>query len=284
MDFLSRFLTDLHKDMRTTIIFWMIVNFIFATVFVIGAMTAMIGGKEDFRNAVQIYIPNGARLAVNDGALDIHNIPDPSLQVLRDDDDTQAVFIVDTRGDTYSLTTLDGYAQGIALLSDKAYIKADDSKIESVAYRNVPNFIFSKEEFLDAVDRYFVPVIVAVMIVTMLFLFVVLVIGRSLLALWWALVLVVTARVMRTHVSYRMAYLSVLNFYFVPTLVTIVLIPFAVQSSYLTLAVFLVVFVTNIMWMNRNRQEKVAPPVDDVAETDAAVRPDTSHVAPSDHD
>ncbi len=63
-------------------------------------------------------IPDHARIVVEDGALRIQNIPDPSLQDFHEDDTgDSAVIIVDTHGDTYDITTLDTHTEGVAFFS-----------------------------------------------------------------------------------------------------------------------------------------------------------------------
>jgi len=283
VDFLARFLADLHKDLRTTIIFWISINLIFAGALSVSMLVAILGIKGELRNITQSVIPDHARIAVEDGALRIQNIPDPSLQDFHEDDTgDSAVIIVDTHGDTYDITTLDTYTEGVAFFSDKMYVKMDD-KIESIAYQGLPNFGISKEKLLEGIDRYFVATVVAISVVAMIILWPALMIGRSIMALWWAAILLIVARIMHVEIPYRTAYLSVLNFYFVPTLVMIVLIPFAFDVPYLTSAIFLAVFIANIIWMNRNTQSETTSPTR-TTDSETAAQPDARHITPSDRD
>lgn len=255
VDFLARFIGGLHKDVRTTVWFWVTINCAFAVVVSMGVLFGLLSSKPMLQEFVRTAIPDGATIAVQDGTLTLHNIDDPSLQTLRYEESsatkTEAVLIVDTHGETYNLATLDDYEQGMALFAHKAYVK-DGRKIEEVNYSDVPNFQVSKDAAEAWVNRYFIPVVILIAVIVVVILVVMLTILHALFALWWALLLLVTGYIMHVRMPYRIAYMSVLNMYFVPLSVQVVLLVAGVEIAYVTFAIFMAVFIANMLWIHRN--------------------------------
>lgn len=285
VDFLARFVSGLHTDVRTTVWFWIVINSIFALVVSVMVFFALLGIKPALQEFIRTNIPDDAQVVLQNGVLDVRNMSNPSLQTMRYEDPTtereeDAVLIIDTHGDTYNLTTLEDYGRGVALFAHKAYVK-DSGEIQEISFQDIPDFTASKNDVNAWVDRYLLPTVIAIVLFVAVFMVIMFSIMRAILALWWALILMVTGYIMRVRISYRMAYMSVLNFYFIPLVVQIVLMLFDVEVAYLTFAIFLVVFIANLLWMRRNMRgdgtETATKDTQSAATDTPPVAPSTDH-------
>lgn len=256
VDFLSRFLGGLHRDIRTTVYFWIVINALAALVMTGQIFTVLYGGKTAVRDSILSFVPDGATMTLRDGVLTLNGMPDPFLHVFQEanmitESDEPTLLVIDTQGGTYDVTTLESYKQGAAILRDRVYVKGD-GQINEVLYKDIADFTVSKEDGIAWIDRYFGVGVALLSVVTGLVLFVTLVIARAVAALWWGLILWLVARIFQVVMPYKTAYLAVLNLYFVPIVVTTVLSLLGLQISYVGFVVFLAVFIANMVWMRRN--------------------------------
>lgn len=280
VDFLTKFFAGEHHDTRTTISFWVLSNVVIVFVLSLQMFVFLYASKSVVIDGVKNAIGDGATITFLDGQMTTENIDDPFFREIKTTNasgqSVTSVVIIDTHANTYDLGALDEYAGGVIALHDRMYVK-DGSDITQVLYTNVRNFSLSKEQILAYIDRYYaMPFVLLATVVVGMFLLLMMVIGRTIAALWWALMLYMIGLIMNVYVAYGIAYKSVLNLYFVPMSVVVLLGIVNVQIPFLTTAIFIAMFIANLIWLKRHVEPQKADAPDVVVtktqkETEEAV-------------
>jgi hypothetical protein len=265
-DFLAAFFTRDFRDRTTTILFWITSNLVVAAIFGV-SLTMYLGSlKAPMVSFVEEEFHADASVAIQDGQLMLTNIEEPYFrEVTASNAGSGAsgdfVFIIDTTERVYNITTLDQYSAGVIALRDRVYIK-DGVDMQQHLYSEIPTFAITRSDVITIIDRFYnwaVAGVAMIVLVVMFFFFAVI---RLIAAFWWALMLWIFTRIMDVKASYGMAYMAVLNLYFIPTVIIAIMSQFVLTPPFFTTAIFVAIFVVNLWWIRRNAlPESEAPAV-----------------------
>ncbi|MEN8252393.1 MAG: DUF1189 family protein [Patescibacteria group bacterium] len=259
-DFLAKFFAYESHDNKTTALFWITSNFLMALIFFIFFCFALLGGKGDIIKSIEDNIVDDVRVTNTDGQLTIDNIEEPFLKEISaeaqsGDYGEDLIFIIDTKSDTYDLTSLDEYGEGILIKGDRALFK-DGEEITQIIFADTPDFSVAREDVIDFVDSYFMLVAFVFASLIGVVMFVYFAGFRLVSAFWWALMLFILTKIFDIKCGYMTAYKSVLNFYFIPLIVVFGLGVFNIGVPFLTTAIFGTVFVVNLIWIKNHTNTK----------------------------
>lgn len=263
MDFLAKFVAGEHKNLRTTVCFWVAFNVLIVLVIVCELCFYLYSAENVLISTINENVPENARISVSMGQLSTENIDEPFFREVTAENEYNAdysedyVLIIDTHSQGgYDITSLDEYTGGVVVLHDRAYMK-NDNEIQHVLFADVPDFSLTREQATAFIDQYF---FFPFTIVLSAFAFFALVIFYSVFRLiavfWWALMLWILAKIMDVTLQYPVAYKAVLNFYFIPTVVVLLLSFVGVHISLLVTAIFMVIFIANLLWIKRHKVEE----------------------------
>ncbi|MFA5985854.1 MAG: DUF1189 family protein [Parcubacteria group bacterium] len=262
VDFLTKFFAGEHRNTCTTISFWVLSNVVIVFVLSVQMFVFLYASKSVVIDGVQNAIGDGATITFLDGQMTTENIDDPFFREIKttnaNGQSVTSVVIIDMHADTYDLDALDEYAGGVIALHDRMYIK-DGNDITQMLYTNVRNFSLSKEQVLAYIDRYYaVPFVLLATVIVGVVLLLTMMIGRTIAALWWALMLYMIGLIMNVRMAYDIAFKSVLNLYFVPMSVVVLLGIINIQIPLLTTVIFIAMFVANLIWLKRHVEPEKA--------------------------
>lgn len=253
-DFLQRHLA--HNDSRGAWRFWfgahLFLTFLFSIFFTL-VYSHFVENLQDpngnFQSEIFSVIPQDFVVTLDNDGLSTKNFPDPYLWNNANHQDF--VFVLDTKGDTYTVETLSSYSSGVFIDSEKIVSKENDFKSET--------FLFSR--FMDSQNQELVfdynalqNIFLFLKSFTVSFFFLVFFFGyfflavfRLLLALWWALFSWVIGRhVLNIHsFSFKKAYESVLHLYLIPLILEFVLLINGFSIPFSTLFIFTLFFGMN---------------------------------------
>ncbi len=274
LDFLAKFLSYEKNDNKATIWFWIISNFVLVLILLVSFSLFLIGAPSKIVNTIESNIPDGASITIIDGQLTTENIDDPFFREIGASNegvnyDEKIAIIVDTHGQTYDITSLDEYKEGFLILGDRAYTK-DGTEIDQLVFKDVPNVSFSKEDVISGVHKYFVfPVGILLSILVGGILFFYFVVLRLVSAFWWALMLFILMRIFDIKESYITAYKAVLNFYFIPAVVVLILGLIGFAVPFITTIIFIAIFIANLIWLKRQHKNTLVKDIPSSSEKKA---------------
>ncbi len=262
-DFLAKFFAGEYRDAKTTILFWIFSQLLISLIITIQIFFYLWSVRADILQFIYDKVPENAIVSITDGQLSLMNIDDPFYREINaeksENSEGSLVFIIDTKKSTYDMNALDEYNGGLIVLQDRLYLK-DGSKINELLFSELPNLTLTTEQITHYVKKYYVfPVATVISLLFLLFITILYTCGRLVMALWWALMLFVIALIFDIKISYNVAYKAVLNLYFVPAFVVLILMLFNIHISMLMTALFIVIFIANILWYKKNnmKEEKV---------------------------
>ncbi len=259
LDFLAKFLSHGKSDNKTTIWFWIISNLVLVLILLISFSLFLIGAPNEIVTAIEKNVPDGARITIIDGQLTTENIDEPFFREISASNkgtnyDEKIAIIVDTQGQTYDIASLDEYKEGFLILGDRAYTK-DDTKINQLVFKDIPNISFAKEDVISWVHKYFLFFAISLGILMGSILFFYFVVLRLVSAFWWALMLFIFMRIFDVRESYIIAYKAVLNFYFIPSIAVLVLGLIGFGIPFITTIIFMAIFIANLIWLKRQYED-----------------------------
>ncbi len=264
LDFLTKFLSQGKSDNKTTIWFWVISSFVLTLLLLILFTFFVFGSQSKIIDATEKNVPDNAHVTITDGQLTTENIDEPFFREIDVNNagvnyGKRVAIIINTSKQVYDITSLDDYEGGILVLKDRMYVKSN-TRISQFIFTDIPNISFSKKDVIEFEDKYFLfpfSVIAGIFIgVVMFFYFVIL---RLVSAFWWALMLFIIMRIFDVKEDYAVAYKAVLNFYFIPSVVVIILWMTGFVIPLLTTMIFLAVFIANLIWYRKqNKKDSVA--------------------------
>lgn len=264
LDFLANFFAQDHHDNKTTVWFWIISNTLVALVVSVYFCISLSSFSSVLIEGINVNVPDGARASIVDGQLITENIDEPIFHEINAENTYNGEYresyaiIVDTRTEAYDITSLDAYDGGIIALADRAYFK-DGSEINHVVFADVPNFSLTKEEVISFIELYFffpfLVVLTGVIFVVLIFFYNVL---RLVMAFWWALMLFVLTKIFGIDVKYMVAYKAILNLYFIPSVVMLLIMFIGIHVPLLTTSIFIVVFIANLLWIKKHTVKNAA--------------------------
>lgn len=257
LDFLARFVATEHRNISTTVIFWIVSQVVIAVIMGAQVMWFFASTRDDVVHAFDTYIPQDASMRIVDDRLMIDNVQMPFFREInaQNPDGGQESFaiIIDTDANTYSLNSLDAYAGGVIFLQDRAYFK-DGTELDQMLYADVPEFDISKDQIMTFVrEKYIFPIAFVMTIAVILLLSIGLIVFRAIMALWWSLMLYVIAVIADVRISYAKAYRATLHIYIIPAIAVLITGVVGVNVPYMPSVLFFVIFVANVIWMRNNR-------------------------------
>ena len=259
LDFLTKFLSGEKENNKTTIWFWIVSNLVLTGVLMVSFVIFLISAPNQIISAIEKNVPDFARVTLTGGQLMTENIDEPFFREIDASNegvnyDKKIAVIIDTHGQTYDITSLDEYEGGLLVLGDRAYTK-DNAKINQLVFTNVPDLSFTKEDVITFVDKRFLfPFATLLSIFLGMILFFYFAVLRLLSASWWAFMLFVIMRIFGVGESFMTAYKAVLNFYFIPAIVVIVLGMVGFTVPFVTTIIFISIFIANLIWLNRQHK------------------------------
>jgi len=262
LDFLAKFFAGEKEDHKTTVLFWLASNMLVAIMLSVSLFVFLYSSSDTLVTVIDENIPENARITITDGQLTTKNIDEPFFREINahnDDNnyDGSYAVIIDTRSDTYDITSLDAYDGGIIVVGDRVYFK-DGVEFNHIIFSEVPNFSVQKNDVIHFADTYFLfPFSIIVVLFAALFMFGWLAGFRLISAFWWALLLFVLTKIFDVHCRYVTAYKAVLNFYFIPTIVVFIVGLVSVHVQLLTTLIFIAVFIANVIWIKKHPQTGV---------------------------
>ena len=262
-DFLAKFFAGEYRDTKTTILFWIFSQLLISLIITLQIFFYLWSSRADIIQFIHDKVPENAVVSIADGQLNLTNIDDPFYREINaeksENNEGSFVFIIDTKKSTYDMNALDEYNGGLIVLQDRLYLK-DGNEINELLFSELPNLSLSTEQSIKYVNQYYVfPVATVISLLFLLFITVFYICGRLVMALWWALMLFVIALIFDIKISYAVAYKAVLNLYFVPAFVVLILMLFNIHIMFLMSALFIVIFIANILWYKKNnmKEEKI---------------------------
>ena len=273
LDFLARFIAKEHRDVKATVVFWIVSQVIVAFFMCVQFAWFLGSAKDDVITAIDAHVPQGAAMRIENGQLSVENVQMPFFREINakneNGEDESFAVIIDVQAQTYSLNSLDAYSGGVILLSDRAYVK-DGGELDQMLYTDVPNFSVSKDQIMTFVhEKYLFPFTTLIVFAALFMLAIGFLVFRSIMALWWALMLFILGMIFDVRIGYAVAYRAVLHMYVVPAIALLITAFAGVNVPYMATVLFLVIFIGNLMWIRKNRQnqeETVVKPKDTVSE------------------
>jgi hypothetical protein len=261
VDFLATFCDSKKDDNKTTWGFWFLSSLFLAILISCGVVFALYGASEKILQGINEYVPDDAVVTMNGGLLDIQNVPQPFMKEITLNNgnyDDEFVIVIDTQTQSFDESVLDDYMGGIVVLKDKIVAKNATQKQER-NFANYKDFSVSKEEIISFLHNksQINTTIIWIAVIVGFFAFLWFAIVRLLLSLWWAFMLYILALIAGIEEKFGTLYFAVLNLYFIPSLIVLIIGFFGFQIPLLTTMLFITIFVVNLIWMKKQPEKPV---------------------------
>jgi predicted membrane protein len=261
LDFLALFFAGEKNNNKTTIFFWIFSSVLLALFASIILFFFLFNTSDEIVDTIEQYVPETAQINLTNGQLTIRNVEQPFLKEIKataqnNGFDGTIAIAVDVESKTYDDTVLDDYDGGVAVFADHITIK-NALQSEEFSFDNLSDFEISRNDLIDTISnkQAFANIVGQFVFGVFIILLLGLLIGRLLLAFWWALLLFVLMRIIEVKEGYMTAYKAVINFYFIPTIVSIILWFFGIHVPMMTTMIFTALFVANLIWLKKQQQK-----------------------------
>ncbi len=243
--FLSYFFTE--KESWKTWKFWFFINTIITLIITIVFSVGINSGINEFRSDIWNNIPE-FQTDFKDGKLDINQIEQPYVH-----NEDGFLFVVDTKSEIIDESIFNENDQLVYITSSKAVVKKSEFETREFVFAKIEeDFSFSKIDINNwFIDNLFTIKLI-ISIVAFFGIWFALNIFRLLTAAWWALIFWVFGLMFKVEkLDFGTAYLSVLNFYFIPCVFEYILLKFNIFIPFSTFMIFGFIFGVNFWNIKR---------------------------------
>lgn len=233
--------------------FWFLGNSIVAIVMSIVVGFGIIKGVNEFGNYLQANYPD-AKISVTEGKLSTQGFQEPVYIESKD----SSVFVMDTREAKFDESVLNNFEKGLFISSDKIYNKKSKVETQQINISQIKsNFSVSQGDIQQnkwIADIFLIPFM-------FIFIWIYFNVLRLVSALWWTIWFWILGIIMQVEgMSFSKTYFSVLNFYIIPLVTSLILVYLGVNIPFYTFLIFLMLFLGN--YLRIKKEGKAQPQLD----------------------
>ena len=235
--------------------FWFLWNTILTLIIIVGAWAISLFAMPELQEEVQSALPEFT-MEMKDNILST-DLPEPYV-IHEETQSDSTLFVVDTKGETYTQESLSAYNSGAIIKAYEIILKEGPGEYKTIPFSELGeepiNFTFTKGNLFEVWEEYQGLALAIIFAIFGVILWIFLALIRLAIALWWALVFwAVGSLVKIKDWGFEKSYLSVLNLYFIPLILEIILLFAGVDFMFSTLIFFSIVFGFNFWKMKKSK-------------------------------